>query len=85
MERWRYEPNYHEGKSLDRGQCHIKCSELTEFVIRIPFLGTGFVPIICVIISVISTPCYVFMQLWPAIWMLPENNTYGDWPLSGEF
>ena len=22
--------------------------------------------------------------LWPAIWMLPVNNTYGDWPLSGE-
>lgn len=22
--------------------------------------------------------------LWPAIWMLPENNTYGPWPLSGE-
>lgn len=22
--------------------------------------------------------------LWPAIWMLPENNTYGGWPLSGE-
>ncbi|KAI0033592.1 glycoside hydrolase family 16 protein [Vararia minispora EC-137] len=22
--------------------------------------------------------------LWPAIWMLPENNTYGEWPLSGE-
>lgn len=22
--------------------------------------------------------------LWPAIWMLPENNVYGDWPLSGE-
>ena len=22
--------------------------------------------------------------LWPAIWMLPENNTYGAWPLSGE-
>ncbi len=24
------------------------------------------------------------LQLWPAIWMLPENNTYGPWPLSGE-
>ncbi|KAF8874733.1 concanavalin A-like lectin/glucanase domain-containing protein, partial [Infundibulicybe gibba] len=22
--------------------------------------------------------------LWPAIWMLPENDTYGAWPLSGE-
>ncbi|KAI0087252.1 concanavalin A-like lectin/glucanase domain-containing protein [Irpex rosettiformis] len=22
--------------------------------------------------------------LWPAIWMLPVNNTYGMWPLSGE-
>ncbi|KAH7867750.1 concanavalin A-like lectin/glucanase domain-containing protein [Lentinula edodes] len=22
--------------------------------------------------------------LWPAIWMLPQNNTYGPWPLSGE-
>ncbi|KAI5116894.1 hypothetical protein M0805_004162 [Coniferiporia weirii] len=22
--------------------------------------------------------------LWPAIWMLPVNNTYGDWPMSGE-
>ncbi|EIW77739.1 glycoside hydrolase family 16 protein [Coniophora puteana RWD-64-598 SS2] len=22
--------------------------------------------------------------LWPAIWMLPVNNTYGAWPLSGE-
>jgi beta-glucanase (GH16 family) len=22
--------------------------------------------------------------LWPAIWMLPVNNTYGPWPLSGE-
>ncbi|KAL1304605.1 hypothetical protein AAFC00_003574 [Neodothiora populina] len=22
--------------------------------------------------------------LWPAIWMLPKNNTYGDWPASGE-
>ncbi|RVQ69338.1 glycoside hydrolase family 16 protein [Croceicoccus ponticola] len=21
---------------------------------------------------------------WPAIWMLPERNTYGAWPLSGE-
>lgn len=21
---------------------------------------------------------------WPAIWMLPENNTYGNWPDSGE-
>ncbi|EGN97386.1 glycoside hydrolase family 16 protein, partial [Serpula lacrymans var. lacrymans S7.3] len=21
---------------------------------------------------------------WPAIWMLPVNNTYGPWPLSGE-
>ena len=21
---------------------------------------------------------------WPAFWMLPEENTYGDWPLSGE-
>ncbi|KAI0339324.1 concanavalin A-like lectin/glucanase [Trametopsis cervina] len=22
--------------------------------------------------------------LWPAIWMLPEENKYGQWPLSGE-
>ncbi|KIK60766.1 glycoside hydrolase family 16 protein [Collybiopsis luxurians FD-317 M1] len=22
--------------------------------------------------------------LWPAIWMLPQDNTYGQWPLSGE-
>ncbi|EPQ51586.1 glycoside hydrolase family 16 protein [Gloeophyllum trabeum ATCC 11539] len=22
--------------------------------------------------------------LWPAIWMLPEDDTYGPWPLSGE-
>lgn len=22
--------------------------------------------------------------LWPAIWMLPVDNTYGQWPLSGE-
>ncbi|GAB7332675.1 hypothetical protein MBLNU13_g04428t1 [Cladosporium sp. NU13] len=22
--------------------------------------------------------------LWPAIWMMPENNVYGDWPRSGE-
>ncbi|KAA1470751.1 glycoside hydrolase family 16 protein [Dentipellis sp. KUC8613] len=22
--------------------------------------------------------------LWPAIWMLPEDNKYGPWPLSGE-
>lgn len=22
--------------------------------------------------------------LWPAIWMMPVNNTYGPWPLSGE-
>lgn len=22
--------------------------------------------------------------LWPAIWMLPVNNTYGNWPMSGE-
>lgn len=22
--------------------------------------------------------------LWPAVWMLPENDTYGKWPLSGE-
>ncbi|GME30396.1 Glycoside hydrolase family 16 [Neofusicoccum parvum] len=22
--------------------------------------------------------------LWPAIWMLPKNSTYGDWPRSGE-
>ncbi len=21
---------------------------------------------------------------WPAFWMLPEENTYGEWPLSGE-
>ncbi|KAF2136574.1 glycoside hydrolase family 16 protein [Aplosporella prunicola CBS 121167] len=22
--------------------------------------------------------------LWPAIWMLPKDNVYGDWPASGE-
>ena len=22
--------------------------------------------------------------IWPALWMLPVNNTYGAWPLSGE-
>lgn len=22
--------------------------------------------------------------LWPAIWMLPKDNVYGDWPRSGE-
>lgn len=22
--------------------------------------------------------------LWPAIWMLPESQTYGEWPASGE-
>ncbi|KAF1943496.1 gram-negative bacteria-binding protein 1 precursor [Clathrospora elynae] len=22
--------------------------------------------------------------LWPAIWMMPEDNVYGDWPASGE-
>lgn len=22
--------------------------------------------------------------LWPAIWMLPKNSTYGEWPRSGE-
>ncbi|KAK0767477.1 Beta-1,3-glucan-binding protein, partial [Friedmanniomyces endolithicus] len=22
--------------------------------------------------------------LWPAIWMLPVNSTYGPWPASGE-
>ena len=22
--------------------------------------------------------------LWPAMWMLPTQNVYGDWPLSGE-
>jgi len=22
--------------------------------------------------------------LWPAIWMMPVNNTYGPWPMSGE-
>lgn len=22
--------------------------------------------------------------LWPAIWMMPENSTYGEWPRSGE-
>lgn len=22
--------------------------------------------------------------LWPAIWMLPKNNEYGQWPASGE-
>ncbi|KAF8460789.1 glycoside hydrolase family 16 protein [Russula ochroleuca] len=27
---------------------------------------------------------YGKVELWPAIWMLPENNTYGPWPLSGE-
>ena len=22
--------------------------------------------------------------LWPAIWLLPRNNQYGNWPASGE-
>lgn len=22
--------------------------------------------------------------MWPAIWMLPQNSTYGAWPRSGE-
>ena len=22
--------------------------------------------------------------MWPAIWMLPKDNAYGDWPRSGE-
>lgn len=22
--------------------------------------------------------------LWPALWLMPQNNTYGKWPLSGE-
>lgn len=22
--------------------------------------------------------------LWPAIWMMPENSVYGEWPMSGE-
>jgi beta-glucanase (GH16 family) len=22
--------------------------------------------------------------LWPALWFMPEDNTYGNWPLSGE-
>lgn len=22
--------------------------------------------------------------LWPAIWMMPQNSTYGAWPASGE-
>ena len=22
--------------------------------------------------------------LWPAIWMLPKDDVYGQWPLSGE-
>lgn len=22
--------------------------------------------------------------LWPAIWLLPEKNAYGQWPASGE-
>lgn len=22
--------------------------------------------------------------LWPAIWLLPKTNRYGDWPASGE-
>lgn len=22
--------------------------------------------------------------LWPAIWMMPDNDTYGEWPRSGE-
>ena len=32
-----------------------------------------------------SVTHYFFSDwLWPAIWMLPENNTYGPWPASGE-
>ena len=22
--------------------------------------------------------------IWPAIWMMPQDNTYGEWPRSGE-
>lgn len=22
--------------------------------------------------------------LWPAVWMMPENSRYGEWPMSGE-
>lgn len=22
--------------------------------------------------------------LWPAIWMMPEDDVYGPWPMSGE-
>jgi beta-glucanase (GH16 family) len=22
--------------------------------------------------------------VWPAVWMLPEENVYGNWPSSGE-
>lgn len=31
-------------------------------------------------------PQYVILQdwLWPAIWLLPEKNAYGQWPASGE-
>lgn len=31
--------------------------------------------------------CYAAVPqdwLWPAIWLLPENNAYGNWPASGE-
>jgi hypothetical protein len=24
------------------------------------------------------------VQLWPVIWLLPVNSTYGSWPRSGE-
>jgi beta-glucanase (GH16 family) len=23
-------------------------------------------------------------RLWPAIWMMPEDDVYGNWPMSGE-
>ena len=26
----------------------------------------------------------MILQLWPAMWMLPKDNVYGAWPLSGE-
>jgi hypothetical protein len=37
----------------------------------------------------VSSRLFIFIgdtrvQLWPAIWLLPVNSTYGSWPRSGE-
>jgi hypothetical protein len=53
MERWRYEPNYHRGKSVDRGRL---CLPL----LTVSLLGTGLVTaILCHNRRLISTPCHL--------------------------